>query len=208
MEKRLEIQLPTDLKEFLSSTNGFYHDKRIGNNNLFTDALHMVWEQDPYGIELMCWEELSITFIHYFEWPKPFKGRQTGSGLSEGRQLLIEPRSVKEPIMEFNRKYEKADEGTERVLERATTDFFGGLEQLREMEWIVNVSYHWNTGSVSYRYVNASSPIRTKSITGLIALSKYFLRICYYKRRNVYRRSSTMVKRQRESKSSVSTRKE
>jgi hypothetical protein len=67
MEKRLEIQLPTDFKEFLSSRNGFYHDKRIGNNNLFTDASHMVWEQGPYGFELMCWEELSIAFLRYFE---------------------------------------------------------------------------------------------------------------------------------------------
>jgi len=31
-------------------------------------------------------------------------GIQTGSGLDEGRQLLIEPRSVKEAIMEFDRK--------------------------------------------------------------------------------------------------------
>jgi len=150
MEERLEIQLPTDLKEFLSSTNGFYHDKRMGNNNLFTDASHMVWEKGPYGVELLCWEELSIAFIYYFEWPKLYKGIQTGSGLDEGRQLLIKPRSVKEAIMEFDRKYEKADEGTKRVLERAATDFFGGLEQLREMEWMVIVSYHWNTGSVSY----------------------------------------------------------
>ncbi len=38
--------------------------------------------------------------------------------------------------MEFDRKYEKADEGTERVLERATTDFFGGLEQVgRRSGW-------------------------------------------------------------------------
>ncbi len=43
--------------------------------------------------------------------------------------------------MEFDRKYEKADEGTKRVLERAATDFFGGLEQVRKMEWMVHVSY-------------------------------------------------------------------
>jgi len=67
MEKRLEIQLPTDVKGFLFSTNGFYHDNRIGIDNMFTDASHMVWEQGPYRVQLMCWEELSVAFIHYFE---------------------------------------------------------------------------------------------------------------------------------------------
>jgi len=63
----------------------------------------------------LCWEELSDAFINDFEWLEIVKGIQTGCGLDDGRQLLVEPRLVKEAIMNFDRKCEDADEGTKRV---------------------------------------------------------------------------------------------
>ncbi len=160
IETRLEVQLPTDAKDYLSWTNGFYHDKRICENTSFTDASHMVWNYGPYRIDLLNWHELFVDFSFYFDWPELDKGIQTGSDLDEGRQLLVEPRLIKEAIMVFDRKYEKADQGTKRFLERAATDFYGGLQQLRETEWMVIVLYEWDTESVLYGYVDALSPRR------------------------------------------------
>ncbi|KAL9627582.1 MAG: hypothetical protein Q9164_007563, partial [Protoblastenia rupestris] len=89
-------------------------------------------------------EDLPQRIKELFEWPQFQRGLQTGLGTDEGQQYLIEPGVVKAAIREFDRVYESADEGTKRVLERAATDHYGGLEEMRGLEWLMLVTFHWD----------------------------------------------------------------
>lgn len=82
MEKWLETQLPTDVKDYLTLTNRFHHDRRICENNWFTDASHMVRDRWPYQVGLLDWRELPFEYLSYFNWPEIDKGIQIGLSLA------------------------------------------------------------------------------------------------------------------------------
>ena len=147
-EKRLGEDLPADFKEFLSVTDGFYDGKLEDSCEMFLPSSHMLWEDEPvFGdavslIEVSLIEQsLTTRLDDLFEWPQLRRAIHTGRGMDDaGYQYLVEPRLVKEAIHEFDRKYESADEGTRKVLERVAIDHYGGLQEMRETQWLMVVT--------------------------------------------------------------------
>ena len=58
---------------------------------------------------------------------------------------------VKKGIEEFDRRYNEADEATKRCLEVVAKDRYGGLEETRELKWIVIVALHPAGGQKRFR---------------------------------------------------------
>ena len=152
MEARLDAKLPDDFIGFLSITDSFYNDDSENSNSLFTNSANMAFEDGAMSetLELFPWEHLPISLLNYFNWPELEGGIQTGSGTDGAYQLLIAPKVIKQAAEAFLVKYESADEGTKRVLERAAQDSYGGLEELRKLDWIVIVCYRWGTTTYVY----------------------------------------------------------
>ncbi|KAG8532763.1 uncharacterized protein KY384_002641 [Bacidia gigantensis] len=152
MEERLGTELPRDFKEFLAVTNGFYTGDPQLDIDIFKPADIMAWQEPgwPETVELLPYDELPSNMMNLFKWPKLPRGLQTGSGTDEGYQLLIEPNLVKSAVEEFDTQYAAADEGTKRVLERVVADLYGSIEELRQMEWMMLVTFHWNPVSIVF----------------------------------------------------------
>jgi len=59
-----------------------------------------------------------------------------GTGDGEGNVTLIPPESVRPVVEKFEKVYADASERNKRVCERAALDLYGGLDQLRKLEWL------------------------------------------------------------------------
>lgn len=145
IEKRLDTQLPPDFKEFLKLTNGIYHVVSGKINGLFPAASLMDWEKTPSykRLELITYADEPACYMNYFDWPPIDRGLRVATTPIDGGPLLIEPQTVKKAIIEFDKKYEDAEVVMKRRMEREVKDLYGGLQELRGMQWMVHSPDCW-----------------------------------------------------------------
>lgn len=79
-----------------------------------------------------------------------FTGFSAGAGGDEGQILLISPSSVKCILETFETAYAAANMRGKREYERGALDVYGGIERLRNMEWLCIQSFHWDPEPTMY----------------------------------------------------------
>jgi hypothetical protein len=142
--------LPDDYKEFLRVTNGFwsdiYQDEPNNSGNLFygTEGIDTsddcLWVRDldftlfPRELTNVSEDEIALG---------EFTGFSIGTGGDEGSAILIPPSSVKQILESFEEVHAAANARGRRELEREALDLYGGIERLRNMEWLCVESFHW-----------------------------------------------------------------
>ncbi|KAF1846545.1 uncharacterized protein K460DRAFT_386735 [Cucurbitaria berberidis CBS 394.84] len=139
--------LPDDYKDFLRQSNGFYVDEPADSTGLFYDT-EMVGTDDTDFLQdmdftLFPYEYTSVTEIDNIPLNN-FVCFSIGAGGDEGQVVLIPPSSVKPVLEAFEKTYADASEVNKRYYERAALDLYGGLEALRQVEWLCVVWYHWD----------------------------------------------------------------
>ncbi|KAI9707991.1 MAG: hypothetical protein M1820_004410 [Bogoriella megaspora] len=159
LEKRLDITLPHDYKEFLQTTNGFgVFEAGAGNgiyNGYFPDpALHTVsdvkWVREGYfqlpielleiprEVESLIPNETRKSEGGDFEWdtPLPLFDRVLEIGIRDIDNLwLVHPGLVKEAREAYLKMYEAANDEQRKVLNRAIEAFAGSMEAFKDLEW-------------------------------------------------------------------------
>jgi hypothetical protein len=155
LEERIGFTLPDDYKEFLRVSNGFSekHDP-LDASGIFYGSSCVDWdefiEDTQQGIELLPYPYTAIDLMDTFEWPKA-QAVSLGAGGDEGQIWLFEPENVKKALEEFERGYKNAPEKDKRVFERGALDLYGGLEEMRKLEWVVITWYHWSPDPEPYK---------------------------------------------------------
>lgn len=142
------LVLPDDYKEFLRVSNGYYVDEPDSQVGIFYGS--SVIEKDDrldiveIGVDLIPSQHLSVELMEAFSWPEAGEVASLGAGGDEGCIALLPPSLVKLGIEHFNEVYEKASEPDKKVLERACKDLYGGVEELRKLQWVVIDWAHWD----------------------------------------------------------------
>ena len=146
LEERLNTTLPEDYKEYLRITdgmntvwNGVYHESFVASsfNVRYEDQLAPL--DIPTPCELLPWEELPYDSFKV-DWPElDFKQviqlHDIEYGDLEGT-WLVKPEMVRKAVETFFERFDmENDEEVKKLVERAVVDHFGGMEQLRNMEW-------------------------------------------------------------------------
>ncbi|CAA9964911.1 hypothetical protein PTNB29_07066 [Pyrenophora teres f. teres] len=68
-----------------------------------------------------------------------------GIGGDEGTVILIPPTSVKPAVEAFEAAYASANKENKRLYERGALDLYGGIDEVRKLEWLCIRWEHWNT---------------------------------------------------------------
>ncbi|PSN61783.1 hypothetical protein BS50DRAFT_680715 [Corynespora cassiicola Philippines] len=148
------FQFPEDYKEFLRITNGFYSgDQPTGQTSIFHGhaGVDRSAEDVIGGYDYTLFPNLIDIDDNVTDVPLDFPHCVTiGAGGDEGYICLIEPESVRETLAEFEKAYAEAGVREKRMYEFAAMDLYGGVEKLRETEWMVVVVYHWDTNQYIY----------------------------------------------------------
>ncbi|KAJ4350716.1 hypothetical protein N0V95_004502 [Ascochyta clinopodiicola] len=142
-----EDSLPQDYRDFLRVINGFYLHGPDDQGCLFYGTEGIDASDDQLGIHDLDFllfpynmTSLSGDEIEMGE----FRGFSIGACGDEGQALLI-PRSSIEPTLKwFERVYAQADTRRKREYERGALDIYGGIDQLRSIEWLCIESFHWD----------------------------------------------------------------
>ncbi|KAH7398499.1 hypothetical protein BKA66DRAFT_453234 [Pyrenochaeta sp. MPI-SDFR-AT-0127] len=138
--------LPEDYKDFLRTSNGFETDANdqcgifYGVEYVGTTDVLFFHDMD---FTLFPYEYTSVSGTDNVSLGK-FRCFSIGAGGDEGEVILIPPSSVKPVLEAFEVVYAKASEQNKRMYDRAAVDLYGGLEALRNLEWLCIVWYHWN----------------------------------------------------------------
>jgi hypothetical protein len=85
-----------------------------------------------------------IDLMDEFDWPSARAISLGAGGDDEGAIWLLDHNAVREALEVFERVYEAAPERFKRIYERAARDLYGGIEEMRNLEWFVFTWYHWN----------------------------------------------------------------
>lgn len=142
----LPICLPDDYENFLRITNGFQMQS-LDSCGLFyaTDTISYCpsnFDEIEYtlfpleftsGIDL---DHISIADCVSYD---------IGAGGDEGNVLIVPAPAVKPVLAAFEEAYAAASVTQKLIYERAARDLFGGIEELRRVEELMVVSYHWDT---------------------------------------------------------------
>ncbi|KAF2787091.1 hypothetical protein K505DRAFT_367651 [Melanomma pulvis-pyrius CBS 109.77] len=155
LQERIGFTLPDDYKEFLRVSNGFSeNDDLLDMDGIFYGSSCVDWddsiEDTEQGIELLPYSYTAIDLMDTFEWPKA-QAISLGAGGDEGNIWLFEPRNVKKALEAFERGYKNAPEKDKRVFERGAIDLYGGLEEMRKLDWVVITWYHWAPDPEPYK---------------------------------------------------------
>ncbi|OAL54535.1 hypothetical protein IQ07DRAFT_596036 [Pyrenochaeta sp. DS3sAY3a] len=138
-------QLPDDYKSFLLTSNGFQQEPDDASN-IFC-SIDSVGDADVVWLHDMDFELLPYDFTSQSDVDNIALGDFTtfsiGAGGDEGHILLIPPTSVKPVVAKFEEAYARANEHDKRMYERAAMDMYGGIDKLRELEWLCLQFYHW-----------------------------------------------------------------
>ncbi|KAF2500214.1 hypothetical protein BU16DRAFT_614001 [Lophium mytilinum] len=148
------FELPEDYKSFLRVSNGFYVDTPDDNCGEFYGASAVEWD-DGFIADIEP-ELLPNDYNTYSEEmdaiqvPDP-KGFSISAGGDEGNVWLVHPKCLEAALEAFEETYKNASEKHQRLYERAAQDLYGGLDEMRNMEWLVVVVFHWNPEPQPYR---------------------------------------------------------
>ena len=77
------------------------------------------------------------------DWPDVEWGLQLGAGGDEGYHFVLPPHSIKDAIDVVDKTYENASKAEKEKIERAASELYGGLEQLRKTRCVIIRMYHW-----------------------------------------------------------------
>lgn len=133
--------LPEDYKNMLRTSNGISHH---GNTLFFpVDAVELDDQGEDWQLELLPQEALGYGMNVEIEWPGVGQVVQTGEGGDEGCLWLVRRQVLASAIGIFDKAYASASADDRLKLERAATDLYGGVEEMRALEDVVLRMYHW-----------------------------------------------------------------
>ncbi|KAF2829136.1 hypothetical protein CC86DRAFT_318193 [Ophiobolus disseminans] len=137
-------QLPDDYKDFLRTSNGIVCldvGEEGGYSFSPTDEVTTegAWMHDmEYTLFPSC--DPNFTYGEDKDFDNIPLGEYAcftiGTGDGEGNVTLIPPESVTPIIERFEKAYAEANDQNRKVYERAALDLYGGVEQLRKLEWL------------------------------------------------------------------------
>jgi hypothetical protein len=154
LEEKLERTLPEDYKEFLGISNGFYSQGPYDPTAIFYGIAGV--ESDDaisdcqVGVELLPYCYTSLTLMNEFDWPELDKAFSIGATGDEGSAWVIPREHIEKGLAEFERVYDKAEERDKRVYEKAALDLYGGVDKMRELEWLIITWAHWSPDPEPY----------------------------------------------------------
>ena len=144
-------KLPEDYKEFLRLSDGFYPEDNPASGLLFNheevgtaDCAFLHEDGMDLGFSLFPYDYTSIEGIDNIKLGH-FDCFAIGIGGDEGVVILIPPTSVRPAIEAFEAAYAGASERNKRLYERGALDLYGGIDELRKLEWLCIKWEHWNT---------------------------------------------------------------
>ena len=144
-------KLPEDYKEFLRISDGFYAENNPVSGLLhnheevgIADCAFLHEDGMDLGFSLFPYDYTSIEGIDNIKLGH-FDCFAIGIGGDEGVVILIPPTSVKPAIEAFEAAYVGASEKNKRLYERGALDLYGGIDELRKLEWLCIKWEHWNT---------------------------------------------------------------
>ncbi|EDU42066.1 SMI1-KNR4 domain containing protein [Pyrenophora tritici-repentis] len=144
-------KLPEDYKEFLRISNGYFPEGNPDSGLLFSqeevgtaDCTFLCDDSMDLGFSLFPYDYTSIQGIDNIQLGH-FDCFTIGIGGDEGTVILIPPTSVKPAIEAFEAAYAGASEENKRIYERGALDLYGGVDELRKLEWLCIKWEHWNT---------------------------------------------------------------
>ena len=140
--KEEPYELPEDYITFLKASNGIYVDDPQDQSSIFYGAESVdrgdTMDDCGVGIELIPYEYLNYDMIDAIDWP-PTEATYCSLGAAgdEGSSWLLQPKEVKRGLEAFEEFYSKATESQKCVLRRGAMDLYGGLEEMRKLEWVI-----------------------------------------------------------------------
>ena len=144
-------KLPADYKEFLRVSDGFYPENNPVSGLLYSheevgtaDCAFLHEDSMDLGFSLFPYDYTSIEGIDNIKLGH-FDCFAIGIGGDEGVVILIPPTSVKPAVDAFEAAYAGASERNKRLYERGALDLYGGIDELRRLEWLCIKWEHWNT---------------------------------------------------------------
>ncbi|KAF2814087.1 uncharacterized protein BDZ99DRAFT_516707 [Mytilinidion resinicola] len=148
------FKLPEDYKSFLRASNGFYVDVPDDTCGEFYGTSAVEWD-DGFIADL---EPELLPNDHNtnsedmdpIQIPEP-RAFSVSAGGDEGNIWMVHPECLKAALELFEEAYENASEDHQRLYERVANDLYGGLEEMRNMKWLVMKAYHWNPEPQPYR---------------------------------------------------------
>ena len=145
--------LPKDYEDFLRVSNGFYVTEPDDQTSIFYGSTAVGWDETIVDcgvkVELLPYMYTCIDLMDEFDWPSA-RAISLGAGGDEGAIWLLDHNAVREALEIFERVYEAAPESVKRIYERAARDLYGGIEEMRNLEWLVITWYHWNPDPEPY----------------------------------------------------------
>ncbi|KAH6875221.1 hypothetical protein BKA58DRAFT_117671 [Alternaria rosae] len=130
-------KLPDDYKDFLRASNGIEEDLFFSTEEVDTsgswmhDMSYTLFPDEADG-HLLHGSDRDIEEIELGE----YACFTIGTGDHEGNVTLIPPASVRPIVEKFEKVYAQASETNKTVYERAAFDLYGGIDQLRALEWL------------------------------------------------------------------------
>ncbi|KAI4612450.1 hypothetical protein J4E80_007183 [Alternaria sp. BMP 0032] len=130
-------KLPDDYKDFLRASNGideaiFYSTDEVNTSGSWMHDMDYTLFPNENNGHLLHGSDRDFDEIELGD----YACFTIGTGDGEGNVTLIPPASVKPIVEKFEKVYAEANGGNKRVYERAALDLYGGIDQLRALEWL------------------------------------------------------------------------
>ena len=130
-------KLPDDYKDFLRASNGidediFYSTDEVNTSGSWMHDMDYTLFPNENNGHLLHGSDRDFDEIELGD----YACFTIGTGDGEGNVTLVPPASVKPIVEKFEKVYAEANEGNKRVYGRAALDLYGGIDQLRALEWL------------------------------------------------------------------------
>jgi len=130
-------KLPDDYKDFLRASNGidedlFFNAEDVDTSGSWMHDMSYTLFPDEADGHLLHGSDRDFDEIELGD----YACFTIGTGDGEGNVTLIPPASVRPIVERFEKVYAQASEANKRVYERAALDLYGGIDQVRNFEWL------------------------------------------------------------------------
>jgi hypothetical protein len=148
LEKALQTSLPNDYKEFLGISNGFHDGEPKSQTSILYGTAGVEFDETIADtgaeLELLPYCFTSLKLMDEFNWPEIGNTFSIGACGDEGSAWMIPRSRIEVALEEFERVYEEAEERDKRIYEKAAMDIYGGIDKMRDMQWLIITWMHWS----------------------------------------------------------------
>ncbi|KAF4638065.1 hypothetical protein G7Y89_g13 [Cudoniella acicularis] len=150
IEEKFKFKIPEDYKEFLKITNGlegiwngYFHMRHLEGVDEISQGDDVLKGDSALPCELITWEELPFQV----KWPSLDLERalNLNKDFDSGNTWLVEPKLIKEAVQNFFDAFDEAnlDDKAKATVERTVSSYFGGIQEMKDMEWGILTWSHW-----------------------------------------------------------------